>query len=72
LSQALDIYPAFETSREYKFLQDISVAFQKDDLEEFNNIVFKFRKLTDIESKLLVPVKQVLQNGISQDIIDLT
>lgn len=76
LESLIDIYPAFETCREYKFLLQLSDAFEKDDLQKFNDIIFKYdesKKLTDFEAKLLVSVKDILENGVSKnETIDLS
>jgi len=67
LDKFVEQHPAFETSREYKFLKGILEAFEKDDVDKFTEIVFKFDavlKLDNWTSKLLLKIKDVLKEGI--------
>jgi alpha-soluble NSF attachment protein len=63
----LEQHPAFENAREYKFLKGILEAFEKDDVEKFTEVVFKFDsvlKLDNWTSKLLLKIKDVLKEGV--------
>jgi len=66
----VDMHPAFENAREHKFLKQILDAFEKDDIEKFTDVVFKFDsvlKLDNWTSKLLLKIKDVLREGVSSD-----
>jgi len=70
LEKYVDMHPAFENAREYKFLKAILDAFQKDDIDKFTDVVAKFDavlKLDNWTSKLLLKVKDVLREGVSAD-----
>jgi len=69
LDRYVEEHPAFETAREYKFLKGIIDAFDKDDVEKFTEVVFKFDsvlKLDNWTSKLLLKIKDVLKEGVQQ------
>jgi len=69
LDKYVEEHPVFETSREYKFLKGIVEAFDKDDVEKYTEIVFKFDsiiKLDNWASKLLLKIKDVLKEGVQQ------
>jgi alpha-soluble NSF attachment protein len=69
LEKYIEQHPALENARECKFLKGIIEAFDKDDVEKFTEIVFKFDsvlKLDNWTSKLLLKIKDVLKEGVQQ------
>jgi len=70
LEKYVDMHPAFENAREYKFLKSIVDAFAKDDVDKFTDVVFKFDSVLKLDpwtSKLLLKIKEVLKEGVSAD-----
>jgi len=70
----VDLHPAFENSRECKFLRNIIEAFNANDVEKFTDVVFKYDsiiKLTPWESRLLLRIKEVVRDGITAPAADL-
>lgn len=65
-----DMFPAFEDSRECKFLENAVKAFDEDDIEAFTGHVFKFDqvlKLDNWQASLLLEIKTALKKGAATD-----
>jgi alpha-soluble NSF attachment protein len=61
-----DMFPAFDGSRECKFLEDAVKAFSDDDIEAFTGHVFKFDqvlKLDNWQASMLLEIKTALKKG---------
>lgn len=59
-------FPAFDDCREAKFIEDIVSAFEEDDVEKFQDVVFKHDqifKLDPWKTSILLKVKVVLEGG---------
>jgi len=70
-----DMYPAFDGSRECKFLEDIVKAFDEGDTEAFTGCVFKFDqvlKLDNWQASMLLEIKTALKSGPPQTEKDFT
>lgn len=67
LDEYKDVFPAFENTRECKFLEVAAAAFKEDSLERFQDAVAKFdsiKRLDNWQSKMLLRVKEVLKEGV--------
>jgi len=63
-----DLFPAFDGSRECKFLEDIVKAFDDGDVETFTGHVFKYDqvlKLDNWQASMLLEIKTALKAGPS-------
>jgi len=66
IEQYKDMFPAFEDSRECKFLEASVKAFDEDDIEAFTGHVFKFDqvlKLDNWQASILLEIKTALKKG---------
>ena len=71
-----DTFPAFETSRECKFLMSILDAFKAGDVEKFTDAVYEFdniSKLDNWKTAILLAIKKAMHNTEAVgDELDLT
>jgi len=67
-----DLHPAYDGSRECKFIENITTAYQEDDLKKFVDTVFNYDKIYKLDtwtSGLLLAVKNTM--GDSGQKIDI-
>jgi len=65
LHKFVDLYPAFEQTREFAFLKKVVEAFKADSLDDFVAAVAKFDCRNMLDARLLLKVKSVLEKGVS-------
>lgn len=61
-----DLCPRLEDSHEYKLIHNVLQTYLNDDIDQFNDTVFKYNeiyKLDDFKTKMLYNIKVTLQNG---------
>lgn len=61
-----DLNPAYDGSRECKFLEECVKAYQDEDVEAFTNCVFQYDKIYKLDNwtaTLLLELKQILKDG---------
>lgn len=61
-----DLCPRLEDSHEYKLIHNVLQTYLNDDIDQFNDTVFKYNeiyKLDDFKTKMLYNIKVSLQNG---------
>jgi len=68
-----DLHPAYDGSRECKFIENVTTAYQEDDLKKFVDTVFNYDKIYKLDtwtSGLLLAVKNTM--GDSGQKIEIT
>lgn len=61
-----DSYPAFEQTREFKFLTALLDAFDEGDIDKFTDVIYEFdniSKLDDWKTTILFEIKNALKSG---------
>lgn len=75
LEKYKDVYPAFETSRECKFLVAILDAFKNGDVEKFTDVVYEYdniSKLDNWKTAILLAIKKAITSSGLEEEINLT
>jgi len=71
LDKYKDLHPAYDGSRECKFIENVTTAYQQDDLKKFVDIVFNYDKIYKLDtwtSGLLLAVKNTMGGDSGQKV----